>query len=82
MADFRITKNFKSSQTFSLKSGGSGHWGADQIMQDRIFRQPGKDLLDQGAGSRAGALSILIGIAARRSIEQQRPFRIEELVKI
>jgi hypothetical protein len=51
-------------------------------MQDQIFRKPGKDLLGRGAGSRNGALSILIGIAARRSIEQERPFTIEELVKI
>jgi predicted dehydrogenase len=82
MADFRITRNFGNTKTFGLTSGGSGHWGADQVMQDRIFRRPGEDLLDQGAGSRDGALSILIGIAARRSIEQERPFKIEELVKI
>lgn len=83
LADFRLTKNFKDTQTFSLKTGqGGGHWGADQIMLDRIFRNSGDDLLEQGAGSRDGALSILIGIAARRSIEQERPFAIEELVKI
>ncbi len=82
MADFRITHNFGKTHTFGLTSGGSGHWGADRIMQDRIFRKPGEDLLGQGAGSRDGALSILIGIAARRSIEQERPFKIEELVKI
>jgi len=82
MADFRITQNFGKTQAFGLTSGGSGHWGADRIMQDRILRKPGEDLLGQGAGSRDGALSILIGIAARRSIEQERPFKIEELVKI
>jgi predicted dehydrogenase len=82
MADFRITHNFGQTKTFGLSSGGSGHWGADQIMQDQIFRNPGPDRLERGAGSRDGALSILIGIAARRSIEQERPFKIEELVKI
>ncbi len=83
LADFRLTRNFKDTLTFNLESGqGGSHWGADQIMQDRIFRNPGDDLLEQGAGSRDGVLSILIGIAARRSIEQERPFTIEELVKI
>ena len=82
MADFRITQNFGNAKTFGLTSGGSGHWGADRIMQDQIFRKPGEDLLGQGAGSRDGAMSILIGIAARRSIEQERPFKIEELVKV
>ncbi len=82
LADFRITSNFGKSKKFSLASGGSGHWGADQVMQDRIFRNPEEDPLGQGAGSRDGAMSILIGIAARRSIEQKRLFKIEELVKI
>ncbi len=82
LADFRITHSFKTSKTFNLTSGGGGHWGADRIMQDRIFREPGPDPLGQAADSRHGALSILIGIAARRSIEQERPFKIEELVKM
>jgi predicted dehydrogenase len=82
LADFRITKNFKGTRAFGLESGGPGHWGADQVMQDRIFREPDPDPLHRAAGSRAGALSILIGIGARRSIEQKRPFAIEELVKM
>jgi len=82
LADFRITHSFKTSKAFNLTSGGGGHWGADRIMQDRIFRAPGPDPLGQDAGSRDGVLSILIGIAARRSIEQERPFKIEELVKM
>lgn len=82
LAEFRITHNFGKTRTFNMASGGQGHWGADQVMQDRIFRKSGEDLLGQSAGSRDGAMSILIGIAARRSIEQKRPFKVEELVKI
>ncbi len=82
LAEFRITENFKSSRTFSLQSGGEGHWGADQVMQDQIFRQSRPDPLGRSAGSRDGALSAMVGIAARRSIEQSRPVKIEELVKI
>lgn len=82
LADFQITQNFKDKRVFSIKAAGAGHWGADAIMQDRIFRKKGPDPLGQEAGLREGMLSILIGIAARRSIEQERPFKIEELVKI
>jgi predicted dehydrogenase len=82
LAEFRITQNFKKSRTFRVKSGGSSHWGADGIMQDRIFRGSESDPLGQAASLRDGILSILIGIAARRSIEQGRPFKIEELIKI
>ena len=82
LADFRITQSFKNSRTFALTSGEGSHWGADQVMQDQIFRDPKPDPLGRRAGSREGALSALIGIAARHSIEQGRPVKIDELVKI
>ncbi|MCE5251706.1 Gfo/Idh/MocA family oxidoreductase [bacterium] len=83
IADFRITSLFGRSRTFSIESEESGgHGGADPKLQERIFRGPLPDPLKQAAGSRDGALSIMIGISARRSIEQQRPIKIEELVKI
>ena len=82
LAEFRVTRNFGASRTFTISAGGGGHWGADGIMQDQIFRDVPPDPLARRAGSRQGALSILIGIAARRSIEQDRPFKIDELVKL
>ena len=82
LADFRLTRNFKGTRTFDLGSGAGGHWGDDPRMMDRIFRESGPDTLNQAAWSRDGVLSIMTGIAARRSIEQGRPFKIEELVKI
>jgi predicted dehydrogenase len=81
-AEFRITQNFKSTKTFALPSGGEGHWGADQVMQDQVFRKKEPDPLGRPSGSREGALSALVGIAARHSIEQGRPIKIDELVKI
>jgi predicted dehydrogenase len=82
LAEFRITKNFGATQTFALSSGGEGHFGADQVMQQLMFRKKEPDPLGRPAGSRDGALSALIGIAARHSIEQKRPVKIDELVKI
>ncbi|MBN2409511.1 MAG: Gfo/Idh/MocA family oxidoreductase [Candidatus Aminicenantes bacterium] len=82
LAEFRLTRSFKASQVFALESGGGGHWGADRVMQDQIFRAPKPDPLGRKAGSRDGALSALVGIAARHSIEQGRPIKIDELVKI
>ena len=32
--------------------------------------------------SRAGAMSCLVGIAARKSIEEKRPIRIGDLVRL
>ena len=57
-----------------------GHGGGDQQLQDQIFRNPErKDPYDRPAGVRDGAMSILIGIAARKSIESRHPVRIAEL---
>ena len=47
-----------------------GHGGGDELLHEQIFKNPGKaDPFDRPAGVRDGAMSILIGIAARKSIE-------------
>ena len=60
-----------------------GHWGGDSIVMDEILRgkiaNPG---LHQGADYRDGAMAVLIGIAARRSIDEGRAIRIEELTDL
>ena len=38
------------------------------------------DPLGQFAGSRDGAMSVLIGVAANKSIREHRPVTVEELV--
>lgn len=82
LADFRVTQNFQGSRTFTIQKEQGGHWGADLKMQDMIFRGPRPDPIGQQATTREAALACLIGIAARRSIEQQHPLKVEELVKI
>lgn len=82
LAELRITRSFGSTQTFAIKAGAAGHFGADEIMQRQIFRKKDPDPLGHPAGSREGALSALVGIAARHSIEQRRPIKLDELVKI
>ncbi|MEN8227277.1 MAG: Gfo/Idh/MocA family oxidoreductase [Bacteroidota bacterium] len=60
-----------------------GHGGGDQRLQDKIFRTPGeKDPYDRAAGVRDGAMSLLIGVAARKSIESGEPIRISELTDL
>src|SRR5699024_10001343 len=60
-----------------------GHGGGDVRLQNQIFRDPNMaDPLELSAGSRDGSMSILIGIAARKSIESGEPVRIEDLVSL
>jgi hypothetical protein len=83
MAEIRITPLFKPSRTQVVAKGGGGsHWGADERLHQSIFRGPVPDPLHQRITLREAAFECLLPIAARRSIEQQRPVAIEELVKI
>ena len=57
--------------------------GAEPSLQDKIFVDPAADdPLKHSAGSRDGAMSILIGIAARKSIEEKRAVKIAELTDL
>jgi hypothetical protein len=51
-------------------------------MQKRIFVDPSDNPHHIMAGTRDGAMSILIGIAARKSIQEQRPVKISELTDL
>jgi predicted dehydrogenase len=63
-------------------SSDGGHGGGDTRLRDLIFRKaealPHMRLPD----SRAGAMSCLTGIAARKSIDDGRPIRIADLIKM
>ncbi len=60
-----------------------GHWGGDQIMFDEIFRgKVANPELKHRADVRQGAMSVLLGIAARKSIDEGRPVRIAELTSL
>lgn len=77
-------KNF--SQQYDIvkvAAARGGHGGGDSRLQDKIFRDPQlADPLKHSAGTRDGAMSCLIGIAARKSIEEKRTVKINELTDI
>ncbi|HCD88854.1 MAG TPA: 4,5-dihydroxyphthalate dehydrogenase, partial [Algoriphagus sp.] len=51
--------------------------------KDKLFKDPAMaDPWRQSAGSRDGAMSILVGIAARNSIESGKPVKIADLTDI
>jgi len=59
------------------------HWGGDPIMMDEILRgKIANPNLHQGSNYRDGAMAVLIGIAARRSIDEDRAIRIDELTDL
>ncbi|MEX0904983.1 MAG: Gfo/Idh/MocA family oxidoreductase [Balneolaceae bacterium] len=82
--EIMVMDNFASEhELIKVRQSGGGHGGGDVRLQDQIFRNPDMDdPLKLAAGSRDGAMSILVGIAARKSIETGQPVRIEDLVSL
>ena len=78
-----VMDNFGDYELIKIPYGRGGHGGGDTRLQNQIFKDPDMpDPLKHAAGSRDGAMSVLIGIAARRSIDEQRPVRISEITSL
>ncbi|AJC77351.1 oxidoreductase protein [Rhizobium etli bv. phaseoli str. IE4803] len=57
-----------------------GHYGGDDRMRNMIFKPDMEDTLGQRAGTRAGAMSVLCGIAALTSSRTGKMVEIAELM--
>lgn len=79
-----VQKNFNPEyEMIKVEATRGGHGGGDSRLQDKIFRDPKlADPYKHAAGSRDGVMSSIIGIAARKSIEENRIVKIEELTSI
>jgi predicted dehydrogenase len=76
-------RNFEDFHRIEFPFVRKGHWGGDKLMFDEIFRgktiKPG---LNHAADVRDGSMAVLIGIAARKSIDEQRPIKIAGLTDL
>jgi predicted dehydrogenase len=79
-----VADNFKQGlESIKIPKLKGGHGGGDARMHDKIFRNTtAPDPLKHMAGTRDGAMSLLIGVAARKSIAEKRPVKISELTDI
>lgn len=78
-----LFKSWEDYKVVNVMSERAGHGGGDKRLQDKLFLYPdAPDPLNHAAGLKDGVLSIMVGIAARRSIEQGKPIKIKDLVKI
>jgi predicted dehydrogenase len=74
-----LVRNFgKGVERIPIPHAGGGHFGGDDRMRNLIFHG-GDDPLGQRAGSRAGAMSVMIGAAALKSSLSGETVRIAEL---
>ena len=79
--EITLTKNFGKRQIFRIPNNEQGHGGGDVRLRKQVFT-PGEDPYSQSAGVRDGSLAILVGIAARNSIDSGRPVNIADLVDL
>ena len=78
-----LIKNFSGKrERVEMPNIVGGHAGGDDRLREVIFRNaPVADYL-RLPSARAGATSCLTGIAARTSVDERRPVRLSELVKL
>jgi predicted dehydrogenase len=77
-----VTKSFGKRTKVPMPKMTEGHGGGDDRMRDLIFKNTDAPEYMKLPDSRAGAMSCLTGIAIRNSIDQNRPIRIADLVKV
>ncbi len=77
----KIFPHFRGGYEVEVWQSKGGHGGGDPVILQHLFSfDPPEDKYLRAADQRAGAWSILTGIAANRSMERGQPVRIDELV--
>lgn len=78
-----LIKNFTGKhEKLDMPQIEGGHAGGDDRLRDVIFRGAKVPDYLKLPDSRAGAMSVLTGVAARKSVEQKRPVKISELIRL
>ncbi|MDQ4121455.1 MAG: Gfo/Idh/MocA family oxidoreductase [Acidobacteriota bacterium] len=78
-----LTKNFTGKrEKVPMPQIKGGHSGGDNILRDVIFKNAKVPDYLKLPSARAGAMSVLTGVAARTSIEKSRPVKISELIRL
>jgi len=65
----------------SIEEADGGHGGGDPVLLNDIFGVPKEDKFHRAANQVDGAMSILTGVAANKSIVSGLPVKIDDLVK-
>jgi predicted dehydrogenase len=66
--------------SIKVPTAGGAHGGGDKRLLEMIIRGNMEDPYGHLAGSRAGAMSIIIGIAANKSIKEGKSFKVSDLL--
>ena len=75
-----VVRNFDGAERILVPHEPGGHFGGDPKLQDMLLKPGTPDPLKQRAGSRAGAMSVLCGVAALQSTKTGRPVSVSGLL--
>ena len=76
-----LVRNFgRGVERITVPHQPGGHYGGDDRLRNMLFKPGMEDRLKQRADSRAGAMSVLCGVAAMESVRTGRAVRIDELM--
>jgi predicted dehydrogenase len=78
--EIHLIRNFGERVKIDLPAVEGGHGGGDQRLRDLVFRGVAVPDHLKLPGSRAGAMSCLTGVAARKSADLGRPVKVSELL--
>jgi predicted dehydrogenase len=76
-----VASNFGEAERISVPHGAGGHFGGDPALHDLLFNPNRPDPLNQRAGARAGAMSVLTGVAAVNSVMSGKPVAVRPLLE-
>jgi len=66
--------------TYKLVKPTTSHGGGDIKLRDKLFLENVLDPLGHSAGSKDGAYSVIIGVAANKSIKEHKVIDVEDLL--
>ncbi len=74
-----LVRNFGPVERIWVAQRPGGHFGGDDGLRDMLFKPGVADPLGQRAGARAGAASVLCGLAALESMRTKRVVSVQEI---
>ena len=75
-----LVRNFGGAERITIEPEPGGHFGGDPALQKLLFVPETPDPLGQRPNARAGAMSVLCGVAAVQSAKENKPVRIADLL--
>jgi hypothetical protein len=73
---------FEKPVEIEISEGAGGHGGGDPVLLNDLFGTPVEDKYNRAASHIDGALSILTGIAANKSMSTGEVVRVDDLLNV